>query len=281
MRKNGERSASFRKVSDGEPPTQARERILPQCPRTSCLHMYTTVRTLPLKLGEATVLWVDHVVCVSPTSPSSRSLGLPDPAGLNQKMQWLQAVGVLECLARRLPEGALNESVLSVEDKDGWSKLFQGLQEEILGLVMDGQEDIKRSAVASMRVDSMNSKFSSVGDCKVGVYGTLEDFAKGLDAAVGLPNVNVWETMKREHCSGPDHSEIFETHYNREETTSELEWQCVADAEQGKTYPGDRKDAPPLDFFLKMAVSRPRTARHARCPLLHTNRVNQTILRSD
>ena len=64
--------------------------------------------------------------------------------------------------------------------------------------------------------------------------GNLEDFASGLDRAVGLPNPKLSDTMEREHCNMHDSDTDFTTSNYTIRTASRIEWWFVVDPRQGK-----------------------------------------------
>jgi hypothetical protein len=53
------------------------------------------------------------------------------------------------------------------------------------------------------------SKFVSLADSFVGTFGNQEDFYKGLDSFLGLPNPNVLQALYNEHNSSLDSFELF------------------------------------------------------------------------
>lgn len=77
----------------------------------------------------------------------------------------------------------------------------------------------------------LSSKFQMESELK---YGTLDDFYAGLEAAVGLPNTDLEDAIKREHAEREDSHELFETTNYGMRTSSEIEHYFVVDPERGR-----------------------------------------------
>jgi hypothetical protein len=75
---------------------------------------------------------------------------------------------------------------------------------------------------------SVNAKFMMPG--KELVFADLDDFYRGAEARIGIPNVDLWEGMYREHCCRSTKRKAFITNNYGLFTTSELEWYWITDS---------------------------------------------------
>ncbi|KAJ1488006.1 hypothetical protein T484DRAFT_1784654, partial [Baffinella frigidus] len=114
----------------------------------------------------------------------------------------LLSVGCGEVLARiLLPDAAEGESlgdtmtVLSALSQEKMAALFQAAAVEMAARVGEGVEAWKSGTNAEAEAGLRTGKFVD------GKYGSLELFDTGLEGYVGLPDVRVFEAMKREHTS--------------------------------------------------------------------------------
>ena len=82
-------------------------------------------------------------------------------------------------------------------------------------------------------------------------FGKLEQFYKGLDWHLGLPNPNVMRAMQDEHTKKADSLVVFSTHnYGLTSTTPAVEWEFVVNPQDAKEYPGKLRQSKPLARFL-------------------------------
>jgi len=90
----------------------------------------------------------------------------------------------------------------------------------------------------------VNSKFSMDGDSFLGRFASLDDFYKGPEALIGVPNPKVKEGAEREHTTRGNAETEFTTSYNVT-TTPKLEWEFVNEPKADKQYPHEKSPYSP------------------------------------
>jgi hypothetical protein len=127
--------------------------------------------------------------------------GAAEDAARARKVQNLTAVlgslGCGEVLARSiLPDTAHGDTmtVLAQLSQEKIAGLFQAAAVQLASRVWEGVEAWKSGTNAAKEADA-SGKFVD------GKYGGLQLFDTGLEGYVGLPDVHVFEVMKREHAS--------------------------------------------------------------------------------
>ena len=85
------------------------------------------------------------------------------------------------------------------------------------------------------------SKFSLDG-ATVGAFATLDDFHRGPEAVIGIPNPRIREGMETEHCRrGNSQTDFTSSNYNVT-TRPATEWEFVVAPREGVGYPHTPKD---------------------------------------
>ena len=80
---------------------------------------------------------------------------------------------------------------------------------------------------------ALQDRFVQGGNVVSLAYGDLSTFFRGLEGQVGTPDPKLVQAMRREHCAECDSRWPFVTSNYAIETTSEVEYHFVAEAEAG------------------------------------------------
>ena len=144
--------------------------------------------------------------CVSGGSPED-PLGCIDGLSDEEMGQFVQ-----ETVGRRLKETFLEERRRKTREKRGRGADAAGGAGEDEG----GGKALEGKYGAELR------------------FGKLEDFFGGLVDKIGLPDPNLMEGMRREHCDKADSKNVFSPGNYDISTTPEGEWLAVVDREEGE-----------------------------------------------
>jgi hypothetical protein len=186
---------------------------------------------------------------------------------------WITSIGVSRVLAKHLPQAP------ACSTEDPFFELRKMTDSQIEVACASALADIinlMKQSVCSLRAkpagqagdDSaghvcLHSKYEMCGDDAAGdddvvaSFGRLEEFYKGLDYHLGLPNPNVLKAMADEHTVRADSQLEFTTpNYGSTTTTPALEWEFVTNPRRGKQYPGRLREPQPLSKFLEHPMAK-------------------------
>jgi hypothetical protein len=80
-----------------------------------------------------------------------------------------------------------------------------------------------------------NGKYAILGEgVRIANFGIIEDFHTGIEGEIGLPNPNLMEGMRAEHCRRQDSKDEFKPGNYDTTTTPAQEWLVVTDEEEAK-----------------------------------------------
>jgi hypothetical protein len=134
---------------------------------------------------------------------------------------------------------------LELEDVQGIvAKASEIMTERLMKGIQQLKDVHAERMAAGKEVLQGNSKFS--GDGGGGqitmVYGKLDDFHKGLETMIGLPNPRVFEGMEADHCSRADSEDGFTAWNYGIHTTPSIEWEYVVRPDPDKKYDGEASE---------------------------------------
>jgi hypothetical protein len=169
------------------------------------------------------------------------------PRVRGERVQWARGLGLDGELARLLPKGDIFDGlkglkhlvdVESMVDKVCWefiTVLASLLRMELVKLCAGIGRT--RSEVE----EHMNTKFVLDG-AFVGRFATLDDFYRGPEGLIGMPNPRISDGMYVEHNKRGNCDREFTTRNYNVTTTPKTEWKFVVEPEKGATYPHTPKD---------------------------------------
>ena len=158
------------------------------------------------------------------------------PRVRGERLRWVRTLGIDGALARLLRRGTLFDGLSSLRELDG-EALELHLAEvcetfsSVLPLILRAglrklnssfRGDISESAVQA----HINSKFVLDG-AFVGHFATLDDFYRGPEALIGVPNPRIQEGAEKEHCLRKNARRKFKTSNYALVTWPALEWEFV------------------------------------------------------
>eukprot|EP00445_Apocalathium_hangoei_P005925 CAMPEP_0203852806 /NCGR_PEP_ID=MMETSP0359-20131031/8149_1 /ASSEMBLY_ACC=CAM_ASM_000338 /TAXON_ID=268821 /ORGANISM="Scrippsiella Hangoei, Strain SHTV-5" /LENGTH=1009 /DNA_ID=CAMNT_0050769033 /DNA_START=39 /DNA_END=3068 /DNA_ORIENTATION=- len=163
---------------------------------------------------------------------------------------WLQSlpVHILIAQALRVPANERPFEYVRSLDKTAVRDLLKAAKlEGLFKMLWKGLEELRMQEVSS--ATELNKKFKTEALYQA-VYGSLSNFYGGLSGLIGGPRMIggfLLESMKHEHCNGPDADTRFLSS-NGVVTTSRDEWEFVFCPKKDKIY-GERNG------FRKLEVS--------------------------
>ena len=175
---------------------------------------------------------------------------LPRVSG--ERVKWAGSLGLDGELARLLMKGNPFDGLKGLRDLEG-AELDSHITDVcsrfgavLPGLLRRGLSKLKASGQLRSSVqDHINSKFVLDG-AYVGRFTTLDDFYRGPEALIGVPNPRIFEGAEKEHCDRSNASLQFTTSNYNITTRPKLEWEFVVcpvdDAPEYRRYPHTPKD---------------------------------------
>ena len=156
------------------------------------------------------------------------------PRVRGERVQWARGLGVEGEVARRLRRGDVLDGLrglkgLSDEEAERHVReVCSGVAEALPGLLRAALKRL-RSPAAQTEVQAhmgSNSKFALDG-AFVGKFATLDDFHRGPESLIGIPNPKVRQGMEDEHTRrGNCRTRFTTTNYNVT-TDPQTEWEFV------------------------------------------------------
>ena len=159
------------------------------------------------------------------------------PRAGGRRVQWAQGLGLHLALASLLPAGDLLDELRGLRElpEERLGGLLRAFCARVPALVARGLRDLRAARPPAAAVgELLGSKFAGAPE---GRFATLDDFHRGLEAALGSPNPRVLEGMEREHCQRPNCRTRFRTPNYNVETYPALEWEFVVAPAPGRAYP--------------------------------------------
>jgi hypothetical protein len=157
------------------------------------------------------------------------------PRVRGERVRWAATLRLEEVLARHLVKGQVFDGLKGLKDlteeeaeahvQDVCSKFsaeLPGILKKALSKLREGQ------STGSAAERHMNSKFVMEG-AYVGCFATLNDFYKGPEALIGVPNPRIFEGAEKEHTLRQNAWVKFRTSNYGLETCSAIEWYFVVD----------------------------------------------------
>jgi hypothetical protein len=153
-----------------------------------------------------------------------------------ERIRWARSLGMEGVLARLLKKGNVFDGLFALRELEGEaleshiaevSEAFTAIFPMILrsGL-LKLQAVAKESSMKSAVQAHINSKFVLEG-AFVGHYATLDDFYRGPEALIGVPNPRIFEGTEKEHCLRQNAHRTFKTSNYAIVTWPALEWEFV------------------------------------------------------
>ena len=153
-----------------------------------------------------------------------------------ERTRWVRSLGTEGALARLLKKGNLFDGLSALRELEGdalelhiaevsnaYHKMLPTiLRSGLLKLKASAKEGSANSAVQA----HINSKFVLDG-AFVGHFATLDDFYRGPEALIGVPNPRILEGAEKEHCLRANATKKFKTSNYCIETCPALEWEFV------------------------------------------------------
>jgi hypothetical protein len=170
------------------------------------------------------------------------------PRVRGERVRWAASLQLERELARLLRTGDLFDGLAGLKTlKEGAER--DGFVDEVCAkfaivvwrLLHDGLRRLEAHDGASRVEDHINSKFCFDGAYE-GQFATLDEFFRGPEALIGVPNPKIMEGMEKEHCSRDNATVRFNSPNYNVWTTPELEWEFVVKPVAGKAYPHTPKN---------------------------------------
>jgi hypothetical protein len=169
----------------------------------------------------------------------------------DELVRWAGSLGLEATLARLLPKGDIFDGLSGVKDlndvgddeREAYiADASARLARAIPGLLRAGIRKLKTAAPAGSEVrEHLNSKFSFDGAFE-GKFATLDEFHRGPEALIGVPNPKIMEGMRQEHCSRANATTEFRSPNYNLVTRPDLEWRFVTAPSEDDDYPHTPKD---------------------------------------
>ena len=167
------------------------------------------------------------------------------PRVRGERLRWAGTLGIEAALARLLRRGDAFDGLRGLRQLDAEAaeeyaqEVSARLSAALPGLLQAGLRRLRSAAMSAQGPAARtwaNAKFVADG-LTVGRFATLEDFYKGPEALIGVPNPRIEEGMRKEHCERDNaETEFRSTNYNIV-TCPRLEWEMVVTPVPGKAYP--------------------------------------------
>ena len=169
------------------------------------------------------------------------------PRVKGERVKWAATLGMEGQLARLLVKGDPFDGLKELRNIGG-TEMELHIQ-EVCQRFTAMLPDMLRRALAKLKrtgqvqtslQEHINSKFVLDG-AYVGRFATLDDFYRGPEALIGVPNPRIREGAEKEHCQRPNAQRRFTTSNYNITTWPQLEWEFVVcpvdDAPEYRRYP--------------------------------------------
>ena len=173
------------------------------------------------------------------------------PRVRGERVRWAASLGLEGELARLLARGSVFDGLRSLRLLRGpaldehVAEVCRGFAAVLPGLLRSGLQRLQAGAEGGSgesEVHSLiNSKFVMDG-AYVGRFATLDDFYRGPEALIGVPNPKVLEGMHKEHTARGNALRHFKTSNYNLTSWPALEWEFVVDPRPGGGYPHCPRD---------------------------------------
>ncbi len=174
------------------------------------------------------------------------------PRVKGERVKWAAALGMEGQLARLLVKGDPFDGLKGLRALEGDAlelhiqEVCRRFSEALPSILRKGVSKLKRTGqVQTSLQEHINSKFVLDG-AYVGRFATLDDFYRGPEALIGVPNPRIREGAEKEHCLRPNAQRKFTTSNYNITTWPQLEWEFVVcpvdDAPEYRRYPHTPND---------------------------------------
>jgi hypothetical protein len=171
------------------------------------------------------------------------------PRVRGERVKWARGLGLERVVARILPRGEITDGlsglraltdaklpVLAKRIADEFALVLPGLLERKI-------RELQQSAAGdSSALRHVNNKFSLDG-AFVGRFATLDDFHRGPEELIGVPNPRIEEGIEVEHCRRDNKEVQFTTSNYNIMTWPSLEYEFVMAPKGGTAYPHTPSDS--------------------------------------
>ena len=174
------------------------------------------------------------------------------PRVKGERVKWAAALGMEGQLARLLVKGDPFDGLKGLRTLEGDAlelhiqEVCRRFSSALPGMLRRGISKLKRTGQLQTSLqEHINSKFVLDG-AYVGRFATLDDFYRGPEALIGVPNPRIREGSEKEHCLRPNAQRKFTTSNYNLTTWPQLEWEFVVcpvdDAPDYRRYPHTPND---------------------------------------
>ncbi len=164
----------------------------------------------------------------------------------------MKSLGLHGLLAKHLPLGTIEDQLLGIKSisEETLRASLDRFISEVPQVVIAGWLKLKSIGSASSAEsmggnntvqEHMNSKFALDG-AFVGKFATLDDYYKGPEGLIGIPNYKIRDGMEAEHCKRGNHDTSFTADNYNVTTSPAMEWEFVVNPQDGVQYPHTPKD---------------------------------------
>jgi hypothetical protein len=169
------------------------------------------------------------------------------PRVKGERVKWAATLGLDGLLARLLVKGDPFDGLKGLRNLDGTAldlhvhEVCQRFSSALPGILRKGLSKLKCTGQLQTSLqDHINSKFVLDG-AYLGRFATMDDFYRGPEALIGVPNPRIREGAEKEHCLRPNAMRKFTTSNYNLTTWPQLEWEFVVcpvdDAPDYRRYP--------------------------------------------
>ena len=157
------------------------------------------------------------------------------PRVRGERVRWAASLRLEQVLARHLVKGHVFDGLKGLKDltekaaEDHIQDVCAKFLAELPGVLREALANLRAGHTAGSAAEQhMNSKFVMQG-AYVGSFASLNDFYKGPEALIGVPNPKIYEGAEKEHTLRKNAWMTFATSNYGLETCPAIEWQFVVD----------------------------------------------------
>jgi hypothetical protein len=193
------------------------------------------------------------------------------------KASYLHEIGLLRGVAKLLPSGTPDNALAGFQalHEADLDSLCSQAGKLVAGRLQAAHCRIQTDRCAAARADGEdracagnggNSKFAMEFAASDGLatakFGRLEDFENGLDGKIGVPNPDVENAVRAEHCQREDSNQEFEPGNYNIRTTPAKEYTVVTDDTEGQRVShGERRVLPVAELMEHEMAKRAKMQR--------------------